>query len=123
MASVGTVVSTVRVCVDGLETLPAASSTNSLYAPPVDGARIEVASPAALVMVAPAMKVVVPAGANQTVLPAPPELTIATAAEPALVASAAKTTFWLVGTTVSNTKFAVRVVLLPAASMARRLMV
>ena len=46
--------------------LPWESTTNNLYVPAVVGAAIDVASPAALVMVPPAVKLVVPAGANHT---------------------------------------------------------
>ena len=46
------------------------------------GTAIDVASPAALVMVAPSAKVVVPAGANHTVLPASPLLLIVSVAVP-----------------------------------------
>jgi len=48
----------------------------SLYVPAVYGAIMEVASPAALVMVAPSTKVVVPGGANHTVFEGSPLLLI-----------------------------------------------
>jgi len=48
----------------------------SLYDPVLAGTAIEVAVPAALVMVAPSVKVVVPAGANHTEFEASPLLRI-----------------------------------------------
>ena len=100
--TLATDVATVRVLVEALETLPAASITYSWYRPSVAGARIELAVPPAVVMVAPATKLVVPAGANQTLPVASPELTIVTASSAALLTAAANTVSWLVGAKVST---------------------
>ena len=99
----GAVLSTVKVAVEGLDMLPAASITNSLYAPASAGAGIVVAVPPAVVMVAPATKLVVPDGANHTLLVAFPELTIVTDAPPCLLTLDANTVSWFVGAVVSIT--------------------
>ena len=83
-ATVGWVLSTVKVAVDSAEEIPAELTTNILYDPSVAGARIEVAVPPAVVIVAPAEKTVVPEGANQILLVAFPELTTVTLEPPVL---------------------------------------
>ena len=115
----GAVLSTARVAVEALDTLPTASITKSLYEPSVAGAKIEVELPfVAFVMVLPSTKLVVPAGANQTLLVDAPELTIVTAANPFLLTSAANTVLWLVGAVASTLRVAFEAVeTLPAASI------
>jgi hypothetical protein len=56
--------------------LPCESMIDSLYVPALAGTAMDVASPAALVMVPTATKFVVPAGANQTDFDASPLLRI-----------------------------------------------
>ncbi|AUX40293.1 uncharacterized protein SOCE26_016930 [Sorangium cellulosum] len=61
---------------------PCASTTCSLYVPALAGTAMDVASPAAFVIVAPSVNVPVPAGASQTALAAAPVLLILIASVP-----------------------------------------
>src|SRR5664279_6053126 len=72
--------------------LPWESTTNNLYVPAVAGAAMDVASPAALVMVPPAVKLVVPAGANHTDFDESPLLLMGILAAPAEAAQLAGNT-------------------------------
>ena len=70
---------------------------------------MEVAFPAAVVIVAPATNTVVPAGANQFTSAADPA-TMVTAAPPCLDMLVGKIVFWLVGAVSSTVKVAVEAV-------------
>jgi hypothetical protein len=76
----GSLSSTVKTAVEAEEIFPAASMTYNLYAPAVAGARIDVAVPLAVVIVAPAENDEVPFGANHVDPPVSPPLTIVTVA-------------------------------------------